>query len=196
MIAAEQEHEIEIGGVGQRRAAQPPKPEDDEIAARDAAMRAMEFPLRGLSQHEDRRFGNARERGGDIERIAPARALLAFDQLDAQGEAPFADLAAHGIEQALVIIACLAAAKLGGEAFHAARQIEGAAIDQRIEQVRAAGEFISQRGGVGEHAHDEAEQRGAGFEQLEHVDRRWQPGEQAFPAQQRAVRIRRGGQRA
>jgi len=85
VLAAEQEHKVEVRGVGQGRPAQPAQSEHREPACGHLAVLCFELGLRGGHKHRDCRLGHARERRGDLERIA-----LAFDQLDPQREAQFA----------------------------------------------------------------------------------------------------------
>ena len=66
-------------------------------------------------------------------------------------------IAKHLVEAMGGRIAVRTAREFGGNLFHAAGKIEGGAVDQGVEQVGTAREFIGQRGRVGEDAHDHGE---------------------------------------
>ena len=177
--------------MGQRPATQPSEPENDQPRVGHGAMHCGKFGLGRGGQYADGRLCYPRQGGGDVE-----RAVGLLDQLHTQGKAHFAHSAPHRVEQALVILARFGARQPRCDLANTARQIERGHVNQRIEQIGAPRQIVGQARRMRQHAHHHVEQRRARLEQVEHVDGRRQLFDQLFPAQQRTVRIGRGGQRA
>ncbi len=78
---------------------------------------------------------------------------------------------------------------------HASRQIERAAVDQRIDQRRPPRDGIRQRRGKRQAVGQQLQQAGPRFEQAEQIDRAAHAAEQAFPPGNCALRIGRSGKR-
>ena len=172
----------------QRAAAQPPQPQNDQLPAGHAPMRAFEFGHRGTLSDGQRRLCSARKRGGDRQRI-----VRGGDRLHPERETQFAGHAADAVEPRLVIVALLASHPRG-DFSHTARQVERALADQDIEQFGPPPQFVGERGREHEDAHQLVEQRGALEQQIEQVQRGRRGGEHPLPTVDRLVGLGRRGE--
>ena len=177
VLTRKKKDQIEIGGMGQRAAAQPPEPQHRDGRARHAPVDRLELSHGRGAEHFDCGLGNPRQRPGHRQRIARS-----LDQLDAQRKPPLADFAADPVEQPLIILVVFTPPQGMCDFSDGSRQVESASVDQRIEQFGTPRQFVRQRGCVREHSRQQRQQRGPRFEQAKHVDRARQCGKQLLPA--------------
>ena len=98
--------------------------------------------------------------------------MRGFDQLRAERKAHFAGDNANAVKRTLVILCCIARFHTRCKGRHIARQFQRCAIDQRVEQFRAAAQLLCQSGGKTKDSNQLVEQPRARFQQAEQIDRR------------------------
>ena len=186
-IAVEQKNQVQVRRMGQNPATQAAQTQNHQIMIGYVAMNAGKFPCSRRCANGQCRFGGARQGPRDVQRV-----LHRLDQLHAQGETRFAHHAAYKIQ--LVFVGCAVRRGHAGRDFlDRAGQIQRACVDQGIEQIGAAREFVRKRGGERQDRDQLFQQARAGFQQTEQVYRAGQIDQQAFPAVYRAIGVGRGG---
>ena len=170
--------------MGQRPAAQPSEPEDQQFAACDPAMLGGKFLRRRIGGELERSLGGARQRAGNVERIGQP-----LDQLDAEREADLAGDDADRIEQRLVIVTHRRAAHPRHDCRTVARQFERIAIDQCVEQFGLPRQLVRQYRSERQRGDQPLGEIGPRIEQAEGSDRTGHAFEDALPAIDRAHRI-------
>ena len=89
--------DVEVRGMSERMAAEAPESEDHELAAGKLAVRLLERVGGGLTQRDQRAFGDAGIALGDLERVAAA-----VDQLDSERKTSFVDEPARAVQRDVV----------------------------------------------------------------------------------------------